>query len=551
MTRRPLALAAALSLLVAVGVLAVATPASAANLLGNPGFESGTLSPWSCTGGLGSVVTTPGAQPAPRRCRARRPPRTTPSARQTVAVQPNTAYTLTGWVRGNYVYLGVTGGASTWTPGAAALHAADRQLHHRRRRRPRVQVYLHGWYGQGTYFADDISLDGPGGTGVPGAPGQPGRRHDHQHLDRAVLGRVQRHGHRLPGLRGHHRAGHRHRHLGDDQRPGRVLGAQLHGRAPTTPPASRPGPAAVSATTTGCTTAPPTPAGLTVTGDHEHLDLAVLERLHRRDRLPRLRGHHRAAPRSPAPRPRSAAWPRAPRTPTRSRAYNANGESAKSGRGQRDHHAAASTPGCPSTRSSATCTPASPTAPATCGWPTCRPTGTSSTWPSASRPRSTSGDIRFRLCPVAECPNVETEADFIAAIRAKQAQGKKVLLSIGGAERPGPAHHDRGPGHVRQLGQRHHRQVRPERPRHRLRGPLAVPQRRRHRLPQPDHAGDRQPDLRAADAEGPLRRELRADHGAGDVLRAARLPVLRRHRAAAATTGPAPTCRSSTRCATT
>jgi chitinase len=43
-----------------------------------------------------------------------------------------------------------------------------------------------------------------------------------------------------------------------------------------------------------------------------------------------------------------------------------------------------------------------------------------------------SGDIRFRLCPVSECPNVESEAEFIAAIRAKQAQGKKVLISIGG-----------------------------------------------------------------------------------------------------------------------
>ncbi|WP_088997607.1 chitinase [Micromonospora echinaurantiaca] len=44
----------------------------------------------------------------------------------------------------------------------------------------------------------------------------------------------------------------------------------------------------------------------------------------------------------------------------------------------------------------------------------------------------TSGDIRFQLCPPAECPGVESEAEFIAAIRAKQQQGKKVLLSIGG-----------------------------------------------------------------------------------------------------------------------
>ena len=31
-----------------------------------------------------------------------------------------TQYTLSVWVRGNYVYLGVTGGASTWTPSATS-----------------------------------------------------------------------------------------------------------------------------------------------------------------------------------------------------------------------------------------------------------------------------------------------------------------------------------------------------------------------------------------------------------------------------------------------
>ncbi|MFF3401178.1 chitinase [Streptomyces sp. NPDC002659] len=45
----------------------------------------------------------------------------------------------------------------------------------------------------------------------------------------------------------------------------------------------------------------------------------------------------------------------------------------------------------------------------------------------------TSGDIRFSLCPASECPNVESLADFKAAIKAKQAAGKKVLISIGGA----------------------------------------------------------------------------------------------------------------------
>ncbi|GGS11452.1 hypothetical protein GCM10010252_58510 [Streptomyces aureoverticillatus] len=45
---------------------------------------------------------------------------------------------------------------------------------------------------------------------------------------------------------------------------------------------------------------------------------------------------------------------------------------------------------------------------------------------------ATSGDIRFALCPKTECPNVETKDEFKAAVKAKQAQGKKVLLSVGG-----------------------------------------------------------------------------------------------------------------------
>ncbi|MFD3541349.1 chitinase [Streptomyces sp. NPDC058662] len=44
----------------------------------------------------------------------------------------------------------------------------------------------------------------------------------------------------------------------------------------------------------------------------------------------------------------------------------------------------------------------------------------------------TSGDIRFQLCPATECPNVESPAEFKAAVKAKQAAGKKVLISIGG-----------------------------------------------------------------------------------------------------------------------
>jgi chitinase len=45
----------------------------------------------------------------------------------------------------------------------------------------------------------------------------------------------------------------------------------------------------------------------------------------------------------------------------------------------------------------------------------------------------TSGQIGFSLCPTAECPNVESADVFKAAVRAKQAEGRKVLVSIGGA----------------------------------------------------------------------------------------------------------------------
>ena len=37
---------------------------------------------------------------------------------QNVSVVSGSQYTLSAWVQGNYVFLGVTGGVSTWTPGA-------------------------------------------------------------------------------------------------------------------------------------------------------------------------------------------------------------------------------------------------------------------------------------------------------------------------------------------------------------------------------------------------------------------------------------------------
>src|SRR5439155_325587 len=109
MKRPPVLLAAlAVAALGAAGALAATAPAFAANLLANPGFESGAPAPWSCTGGLGSVVGSPvhGGRFALNGAAS-----TSDNAQctPTVAVQPNTSFALswtasTGTVTGYRVY---------------------------------------------------------------------------------------------------------------------------------------------------------------------------------------------------------------------------------------------------------------------------------------------------------------------------------------------------------------------------------------------------------------------------------------------------------------
>lgn len=156
------------------GGLLTATPAQAANLLANPGFESGSLTGWSCAGGTGSVVGSP-VHSGAKALAAAASASSNARCAQTVAVRPGTAYTLSAWVRGNYVHLGVTGGAATWTPSAGAYTKLTVAFTSGASQTS-AEVYLHGWYGQGTYYADDVSLDGPGGgddTEAPTAPSGP------------------------------------------------------------------------------------------------------------------------------------------------------------------------------------------------------------------------------------------------------------------------------------------------------------------------------------------------------------------------------------------
>jgi chitinase len=162
-------LAAILAVLVATFAVAT-TPAAAAEVLVNGGFESGSLSPWSCSASSGTVVSSP-VRTGTRSLQGVPAGQDNAKCTQTASVVSGTQYTLSAWVRGSYVYLGVTGGSSTWTPNATNWTQLTLTF---TASSSSVQIYLHGWYGTGNYYADDVSLQGAGGNpSVPGAPGTP------------------------------------------------------------------------------------------------------------------------------------------------------------------------------------------------------------------------------------------------------------------------------------------------------------------------------------------------------------------------------------------
>ncbi|MEV7534992.1 glycoside hydrolase family 18 protein [Streptomyces hydrogenans] len=334
----------------ALGGLAALSPAAQAadsELARNGGFEAG-LDGWSCTGGSGTVVPSP-VHGGTKALQATPAGSDNAKCSQTITVKPQSTYTLSGWVRGSYVYLGVTGTGTTdgytWTQSAPDWQKLSTTFT-TGANTTSVTVYTHGWYGTPAYQADDLSLFGPGGAPVE-IPATP---------------------------------------------TGLAAGSPTSTSVPLTWPAVagatsykvyRGGTAVGTATGTSYTA-----TGLTPNTAYSFQISAV----------------------------------------------NSAGESARS------------------TAVSATTTsgggggggelPARALvgylhASFANGSGYTRMADVPDSWDvinlAFGEPTSvTSGDIRFKLCPVAECPNVESEADFKAAIKAKQAAGKKVLISIGG-----------------------------------------------------------------------------------------------------------------------
>ncbi|MFK4103495.1 chitinase [Streptomyces sp. NPDC019531] len=336
------ALTAALLAVPGITVLSSAARAADADLAKNGGFEAG-LDGWTCSsgstvnspvrsGGSALLATPAGSDQA--------------QCAQTVTVRPDAQYTLSGYVRGSYVYLGASGtgttDVSTWTQSAPDWQ----QLTTTFRTGPsttKVTIYTHGWYGTGAYNADDISLTGQG-VDVGQPPAAP---------TGLKWGTVTSSGVALSWTA--------------------VAGAT--GYAVYRDGAKVQTVSGTSVTVSGL--APSTAYGFQVA------------------------------------------------------AVNDAGESEKS-----------SAVNVTTTAGSSTDLPAHALvgylhASFANGAGYTRLADVPDSWDvidlAFGEPTSvTSGDIRFTRCPIAECPNVESDADFKAAIKAKQAVGKKVLISIGG-----------------------------------------------------------------------------------------------------------------------
>jgi chitinase len=156
--------------------LALIAPGASAqtNLLTNGNFSTGSTSGWTCDAGTAAVVTSPVYTGSSYALAGTPTNSDDAQCSQVVSVQPSSSYSLSGWVEGDYVFLGDSGTGTSatddWTPSATTWTELSTSFT-TGASTTSVTIYIHGWYAQPTYYADALSLTGPAGSGGGGSGG--------------------------------------------------------------------------------------------------------------------------------------------------------------------------------------------------------------------------------------------------------------------------------------------------------------------------------------------------------------------------------------------